>query len=242
VALTFFRAAVAVQRKADYSPVTEADHVVEATLEAALAALAPDIPVVAEEAVAAGRLPTVGERFFLVDPLDGTREFIDGSGEFTLNIALVVQGTPVFGIVHAPALGETYATLMNDRAVRFAIANPADPLASAEPITARPVPAQDRVAVVSRSHNCEQTEALMPTLGASECIAVGSSLKFCRIADARADVYPRGGPTREWDTAAGDAILRAAGGRVLTASGDPLGYGKPEFLNPAFIAWGHEPA
>jgi 3'(2'), 5'-bisphosphate nucleotidase len=221
-----------VKGKADDSPVTEADHRAEALILPALAELTPDIPIVSEEAVAAGNIPRVGDRFWLVDPLDGTKEFIKRNGEFTVNIALIQQGRPTLGVVLAPALDRLYAgttghgAFLEDGARRRKIA-------------CRRVPAAGLTVVASRSHG--DTEALDRFLTgrmvASQANA-GSSLKFCLVAAGDADLYPRFGRTMEWDTAAGHAVLAAAGGRVMTVQGDELLYGKPGFENPHFIAQG----
>jgi 3'(2'), 5'-bisphosphate nucleotidase len=223
---------VAVRAKADASPVTIADEAAEALILEGLAELTPKIPVIAEETVAAGHVPALDrERFWLVDPLDGTKEFLSRNGEFTVNIALVEGREPVLGVVLAPALGKLWwgaqglGAMLRDAA-------------GARPIAARPRPAQGLVAVASRSHIDPATEAFLDQAGVAERISAGSSLKFCLVAEGRADVYPRFGPTMEWDTAAGDAVLRAAGGRVLTTAGEPFLYVKPGFRNPGFIAHG----
>ncbi|TRL42116.1 3'(2'),5'-bisphosphate nucleotidase CysQ [Rhizobium straminoryzae] len=242
VILEVYARGCAVETKPDATPVTEADIRAEDTILALLSRDLPDIPVVAEEQVAAGRVPDVsGGRFLLIDPLDGTREFISRNGEFTVNIALVENGVPVAGVVHAPALGLTYlgdATgaykLTQDDALR--------PLMR-QPITVRPV-ATPPVALASRSHQDPETAACLQQLGVAECRNIGSSLKFGLLAEGLADVYPRFGRTMEWDTAAGDAVLRAAGGMTLEIDGTPLAYGKrqrpdmADFANPAFMAWG----
>jgi len=233
--------------KDDASPVTDADEAAEKIILSELACLEPDIPVVAEEAVSAGNIPARSNVFFLVDPLDGTKEFIRGTGEFTVNIALVRNGVPCFGIVLAPALAEIYVTLEHGRAIKARVdSGGVVPLGEArhEPIRSRaPVPGQ-LVALASRSHMNDATRDFISSNGISETRQAGSSLKFCVIAAGEADVYPRFGPTCEWDTAAGDAILRAAGGAVLTEDGTPLCYGKSDesYLNPGFIAWGRPPA
>jgi 3'(2'), 5'-bisphosphate nucleotidase len=232
VIMSHYRAGTEVRAKADQSPVTVADEAAEAVLLAGLAALAPGIPAVAEEAVAAGHVPDVGAgRFWLVDPLDGTREFVSGNGEFTVNVALIDDGRPILGIVSAPALGVMWWGTLGQGAVRreggAAIA-----------IQARPRPATGAVAVASRSHRDEATDAWLRAEGITETTAAGSSLKFCLVAEGKADVYPRFGTTMEWDTAAGHAVLKAAGGEVLTTDGRPLAYGKPTFRNPSFIARG----
>ncbi|MCS6778516.1 MAG: 3'(2'),5'-bisphosphate nucleotidase CysQ [Geminicoccaceae bacterium] len=220
-------------RKADDSPVTAADHAAEQLLEEGLRTLAPDVPVVAEEAVAAGRIPEVaaGAAFWLVDPLDGTREFLSRNGEFTVNVGLVEGQTPVLGVVAAPALGLLWWGIRGQGAVRHNGAQE-------RPIRCRRPPAQGLVAVASRSHRDAETDAWLARNGIRETVSAGSALKFCLVAEGRADVYPRFGRTMEWDTAAGHAVLAAAGGRVETVDGRPLVYGKPGFANPGFIAWG----
>ncbi len=239
-------AGIEVRQKADASPVTDADEAAEQIILADLMHAAPGIPIIAEEAVAAGEVPETGDLFFLVDALDGTKEFVSGSGEFTVNIALVRGGAPQFGLIFAPALGELYVTLAEDRAIRADVGTGAiKPLDAAmhQPLRTRaPAPGQ-LVALASRSHMNEATKRFLEIHGISETRQAGSSLKFCRIAQGLADVYPRLGPTSEWDTAAGDAILRAAGGVVLTEDGAPLAYGKAAdgYFNPGFIAWARPP-
>ena len=222
----------AVRGKADASPVTEADERAEALILPALASLTPDIPIVAEEAVAAGHIPTVGERFWLVDPLDGTKEFINRNGEFTVNIALIENGSPVLGVVFAPALDRLFAgaaglgAFVEDKGVR-------------RDIDCRTEPAEGLTVVASRSHG--DADALASFLAGRKVARqtnAGSSLKLCLVAAGEADVYPRLGRTMEWDIAAGDAVLRAAGGIVRTLDGPALRYGKADFANPHFAAWG----
>ncbi len=232
--LGHYGADVAVERKADSSPVTVADREAEALIVAALRAIDPEIPVVAEEAAAAGTAPSEGgERFWLVDPLDGTREFIGQTDEFTVNIALVENGTPVLGAVHAPALGETYGGLAPGTAWRSGRD------AARRSIAARSVPAAGPVILSSRRHgDRDRLAGLLASLEVAEHRTVGSSLKFCLLAAGEGDIYPRYGETNEWDTAAGHAVLLAAGGSVSTIEGTPLGYGKAGFRNPEFIARG----
>jgi len=218
--------------KSDSSPVTAADAAAEKVILDALRSLTPSIPIVAEEAVAGGDIPEVGDgMFWLVDPLDGTREFISRNGEFTVNVALIDERRPVVGVVLAPAL-ETlwWGALGHGAARRDASATTA--------IEARLIPQDQAVAVASRSHRDAETDRWLAEMAISETVAFGSSLKFCAVAEARADYYPRFGTTMEWDTAAGHAVLLAAGGRVLTVDGDPLTYAKPDFRNPGFIAYG----
>jgi 3'(2'), 5'-bisphosphate nucleotidase len=236
-----------VRRKEDASPVTDADEAAEEIILADLARHAPGIPVIAEEAVTAGNIPETGDVFFLVDPLDGTKEFVRGTGEFTVNIALVRDGAPRFGLIHTPALGGMFVTLGQNHAVTANVGTDATvALADAALTTLQtrePIPGR-LTGIASRSNMNAETQAFLDTHGVSETRSAGSSLKFCVIAAGEADVYPRLAPTSEWDTAAGDAILRAAGGVVLQQDGTPLRYGKAKdgYLNPGFIAWGRAPA
>jgi len=225
-----------VHSKADESPVTAADQAAEAIILAHLARAAPGVPVVAEEAAAAGAAPVVAGRFFLVDPLDGTKEFVAGRDEFTVNIALVEDGMPVLGVVGAPALGRMFAGDVARREAfeLRAVAESPEPVRL--PLRVRATPVGGPVAVASRSHGSEATEAWLASAGVSARVSIGSSLKFCLLAAGEADVYPRFGPTMEWDTAAGHAVVLAAGGAVRETDGQPLRYGKPGFRNPSFIA------
>ncbi len=227
------------QTKADASPVTEADEIGEKIILAGLAAFAPDTPVLAEESAAAGRIPDpLGDRFFLVDPLDGTKEFISKTGEFTVNIALIQKGRPAFGVVYAPAANRLYFG-GPDGAWMARVEN--NTLCAREAICARKAPAEGLVAVASRSHRSPETDAYLASLNVADFTAAGSSLKFCLLAEGKADIYPRFGRTMEWDTGAGQAVLEAAGGSVIVhPDGAPLSYGKKErgFDNPYFIALG----
>ncbi len=229
-----------VQTKADRSPVTAADHASEAIILERLKQAAPGVPVVAEEEVAAGRLPAIGREFLLVDPLDGTKEFIQRNGDFTVNIALVRDGVPVLGVVYAPV---TAALYIGDVIAGKAWRSRCPPESSAkptarEPIRVRHAPAQGLTVVVSRSHSTPETETYLEQYQVAERVSVGSSLKFCLVAAGEADLYPRLGPTMEWDTAAGQAVLVAAGGKVLAPGGAPLAYGKPGLRNSFFVAGG----
>jgi 3'(2'), 5'-bisphosphate nucleotidase len=217
--------------KSDGSPVTVADQDAETLILAALRELTPSVPIVAEEAAAAGELPEVGDgTFWLVDPLDGTREFIARNGEFTVNIALIDQRRPILGVVLAPAIGTAWwGALGHGATVRDAEGTRA--------IQARPVP-DAPVAVASRSHRDARTDAWLAEHKVADIVSAGSSLKFCRVAEAKADLYPRFGRTMEWDTAAGQGVLEAAGGKVVRVDGSPLRYAKPGFENPEFIARG----
>jgi 3'(2'), 5'-bisphosphate nucleotidase len=232
VILEHYRAGVEARAKADASPVTIADEAAEAVILAGLAELSPEIPAVAEETVAGGHVPELDQRaFWLVDPLDGTKEFLSRNGEFTVNIALIEGREPVLGVVLAPALGKVW---WGARGHGASARNGGSPRA----IAVRSRPAQGAVAVASRSHSDAETEAFLDREGVAERISAGSSLKFCLVAEGKADLYPRFGPTMEWDTAAGHAVLAAAGGRVTTRDGAPFLYRKPDFRNPGFIARG----
>ena len=224
----------AVRGKDDASPVTEADERAEAVILAGLAALTPDIPVIAEEAVAAGRVPAIGARFWLVDPLDGTKEFIKRNGEFTVNVALVEAGRPVLGVVLAPALGRLYAGAAGAGAF-------VEDAQGRRPIRCRVPPAEGLTVVASRSHgDAAALDAFLAGRKVAHLVSAGSSLKLCLVAAGEADLYPRLGRTMEWDIAAGHAVLAAAGGRVTEIDGRPFGYAKAEFANPFFAAWGFE--
>ncbi|HVS75906.1 MAG TPA: 3'(2'),5'-bisphosphate nucleotidase CysQ, partial [Steroidobacteraceae bacterium] len=214
-ALDIYRAGFTVTQKADQTPVTAADHASEKIILEHLARLAPGVPVVAEEAAAAGSIPQVRDEFFLVDPLDGTKEFIHRRGEFTVNIALIRQRMPALGVVYAPVGGMLYAGNVA-RARAFRCSYPADAATCGprESLRVRPVPEAGVTAVVSRSHSTPETDAYLGHYAVSDRVSIGSSVKFCRVAAGEADLYPRLGPTMEWDTAAGHAVLAAAGGKV----------------------------
>lgn len=221
------------REKHDKSPVTDADIAAERIILEGLTAVDATTPVIAEEAVAAGSAPKASARFYLVDPLDGTREFISRNGEFTVNIALVENRRPILGAVYAPVLSTLYLGRVGEGAWRVTGSEPP------EPIHARRTPKEGLTVVASRSHG--DRKALADYLGGRSVAAqrqVGSSLKFCVMAEGGADLYPRFGRTMEWDTAAGDAVLRASGGSVETLDGQPLLYGKPGLDNPVFIAFG----
>lgn len=232
VVMDLYRTDFAVRGKDDASPVTEADERAEALIVPALETLLPGVPVVAEEAVAAGRLPALGRRFWLVDPLDGTKEFIGRNGEFTVNIALVEDGEPVLGTVFAPAIERLFLGASGVGAF-------VEEDGHRRPIRCRAVAPAGLTVVASRSHG--DAAALDAFLGGRRVAALtnaGSSLKLCLVAAGEADLYPRLGRTMEWDIAAGHAVLAAAGGRVLTLAGEPLRYGKPGLDNPHFVASG----
>jgi 3'(2'),5'-bisphosphate nucleotidase len=226
--------------KPDQSPVCDADVVAESIILGGLATDLPDLPVLAEEAASRGTAAPQGNAFILVDPVDGTLEFLSHSKEFTVNIALVVDGEPRVGVIYAPALAKLWMAGREAFAVSVAPGTELPSEAARRPIHARRAPAAGLTALASRSHSDAQTEAFLAQLPIHDRRSAGSSLKFCAVAEGQADVYPRFGPTMEWDTAAGDAILRAAGGRVLDPEGQPLRYGKSasKFRNGPFIAWG----
>lgn len=218
-----------VESKDDRSPVTIADRAAELIILAALAKAAPGVPVVAEEEVAAGRIPKIGDLYFLVDPLDGTKEFIRGGDDYTVNIGLIMDSAPVLGAVFAPARGQLHAGIVGEGAW----------LQDAE--GRRPIRTRQRgsalTAVASKSHfNQPTADYLADAVGECDYVGIGSSLKFCIVAEGKADIYPRLSPTSEWDTAAGHAVLLAAGGAVDGPDGEPLHYGKHAFINRGFVA------
>lgn len=223
--------------KADGSPLTMADLAAETVIAAGLASAFAGVPVISEERAAnTSGLGSRGETYLLVDPLDGTKEFVNRTHEFTVNIAVIADRRPVAGVVFAPALDRLWlgavgagATLVDRRAG-----------AAPTPITVRPRPAAGMVAVASRSHLDEETKAFLATLGIADRRSIGSSLKFCLVAEGSADVYPRFGPTMEWDTGAGQAVVEAAGGRVTQPDGSAFLYGKAEagYRNGSFVVWG----
>ena len=232
VILEYYDGKIEVMHKDDESPVTLADVAAERIILDGLAELTPDIPAVAEEAVAAGKIPAVsGGPFWLVDPLDGTREFIGRNGEFTVNIALIEEGRPTLGVVHIPAKGLSCWTSGPGRAQ-------CRDTAGTRAIAVREPDEAGYVVVASRSHRDARTDEWLESMVVKSFAAAGSSLKFCLVAMGEADLYPRLGRTMEWDTAAGHAVLRAAGGSVRTLEGDDLRYGKPGFENPFFVARG----
>ncbi|MEY3552943.1 MAG: hypothetical protein RL735_1291 [Pseudomonadota bacterium] len=226
--------------KADASPVCEADERSEALILDHLAVACPNIPVVAEESFSQGRVPDLTGDFILVDPLDGTREFAKGNGEFTVNIALIRDGSPVCGALYAPAIERLWIAADRARTCKIAPRGIVPDLASMQEVHVRRAQEGAPLAIVSRSHLNEPTKALMERLGAHDMRQAGSAIKFCLMAEGEADVYPRIGPTMEWDIAAGDAVLRAAGGMVTTLDGQPLRYGRRDagFASPDFVAFG----
>jgi len=227
--LEIVRRGFEIESKHDSSPVTEADRAAELIILAALARAAPGIPIIAEEEVAAGRIPAHDQTYFLVDPLDGTKEFIRGGEDYTVNIGLIDNGSPKLGVVFAPATGRLHGGCVGEGAWveeaghRMSIRT----RARGDLITA----------VASKSHLNQATiDYLEAAVGRCGYVSIGSSLKFCIVAEGKADIYPRAAPTSEWDTAAGHAVLLAAGGLVDGPDGAPLRYGKKAFLNRAFVA------
>jgi len=221
-----------VLRKPDHSPVTEADRESEVIIAAGLRAATPDIPVIAEEEVAAGRTPAPAQQFWLVDPLDGTREFTSGRDEFAVNIGLVRNGRPVLGVVGVPAAAELFGGIVGQGAWKRGVGGEV-------PISARIPPADGLTVVASRLHgDSAQLDAFLQGRKVARTLNFGSSLKFCRLAEGVADLYPRFGRTMEWDTGAPQAVLEAAGGAVCTIDGAPLRYAKRGWENPHFICTG----
>jgi 3'(2'), 5'-bisphosphate nucleotidase len=232
VVLEVYASDFAVDRKDDASPVTEADRRAEAVIVDVLARLAPGVPVVAEEAHAAGHSSAAAPLFWLVDPLDGTKEFISRNGEFTVNVALVENGVPVVGVVSAPAQGRLWVGVAGDGAW-------VEDAAGRRDIRCRNVPDEGLTVVASRSHGDAQAlDAYLQGRKVAALRSAGSSLKLCLVASGEADLYPRLGRTMEWDIAAGHAVVAAAGGGVTDLRGEPLRYGKPGFENPHFVAHG----
>jgi len=242
-----FNSGTEASTKADGSPVTAADCEAEEIIVAALAKIAPRVPVIAEEAASRGQALAQGEMFFLVDPLDGTREFAARRPEFTVNIALVRNRVPVFGVIYAPAMSQLYWTVGSDEAFKATVSCDAAPAAlidvRAERLTTRPVHSGAQTIVASRSHGSQELEDWLRNVDVKERVNIGSSLKFCLVAEGKADLYPRLGPTKEWDTAAGHAIVLAAGGSVTRTDGAPFLYAKrdADYLNPGFIVWSGAP-
>lgn len=238
--LAVSRDAMCVEGKADGSPVTDADLAADRVIAQGLAALAPQVPVLSEERTDLAARPYKGS-FFIVDPLDGTREFVAGRDEFTVNIALVTDGRPLLGIVGAPALGLIWRGLVGRGAERLAVgsdgrAQPAVPIRTRR----HPGPGEPWIVTVSRSHGDPRTDAFIAVRPGAVRQPLGSALKFCRVAEGGADVYLRLAPTSEWDVAAGHALLTAAGGKITDGMGGALRFGeaRDDFLVPQFIAWG----
>lgn len=231
-----------VAHKDDKSPVTEADQKAETIILAELAKVEPDLKVIAEESVSDGHIPEHGTRFALVDPVDGTREFINKRGEFTVNIAIIEHGKPVMGVVFAPALKRLFVAESPFTGWQASVAAGEDVPApeQRQSLTIRKAPAAGLTAIASASHRSPETNEFLETQNIAEIISAGSSLKFCLIAAGEADLYPRHGRTMEWDTAAGHAVAQAAGARVTNLDGSAFTYGKTErgYDNPHFIVWG----
>jgi 3'(2'), 5'-bisphosphate nucleotidase len=227
--LKLVEAGFEIETKSDESPVTICDRAAEQIILRALADCAAGIPIIAEEEVAAGRIPAHGDTYFLVDPLDGTKEFIRGGDDYTVNIGLIVGGQPRLGVVHQPAIDKLWAGIVGDGAF-------VEEGGERRSIHTRGL-GDTRAAIASKSHYNQATDDyLAEAIGLCEHVSVGSSLKFCVVAEGGADIYPRLSPTSEWDTAAGHAVLLAAGGRVDGLDGLPLAYGKAAFLNRGFCA------
>ena len=239
--MTLYERPIAVTEKDDKSPVTEADQAAEDIILARLAKAFPDIPVVSEEAAAAGHVPDFGNQFFLVDPLDGTREYIKRNGEFTVNIALIESGIATAGVVYAPAKALLYAGAngLGSQEIKVDAHKPKE-AGSPRSIKTRRMPDDGLIAIASRSHRDQKTEEFLNHYNVRDIVTAGSSLKFCVVARGDADIYPRHGRTMEWDTAAGHAVLTAAGGTITRLDGTPFLYGKSAdgLANPFFIAKG----
>jgi 3'(2'), 5'-bisphosphate nucleotidase len=240
--LAFKPATIARRMKSDRSPVTAADEVANAIIVEGLARLLPGLPLISEESIEGQAERLTSSEFILVDPLDGTREFLEGRKDFTLNVAIIRDGRPWLGVIMAPAHAMVWQAIVGKGAERFQLPAGADLgyAAGRAAIHTRPWPEGGLVATVSHSHFDSRTAAFLAGLPIAAQVACGSSLKFCRLAEGKADLYPRLAPTHEWDIAAGHAILEAAGGAVTTPQGDEPIYGHTPgtFLVPAFIAWG----
>jgi 3'(2'), 5'-bisphosphate nucleotidase len=235
--LALNRADVSIERKRDGSPVTQADLAADRIIAEGLARLVPEVAVVSEERVGLAKPPYIGS-YFLVDPLDGTKEFLAGRDEFTVNLALVTNNAPLMGIIGAPALGLIWRGMVRRGAERLTTGAKT----TAEPIRTRSFAKSGEpwIAAVSRSHGDSRTDAFIAARPGAIRKALGSAVKFGRVAEGQADIYPRLAPTSEWDVAAGHAIVTAAGGTITDAQGDPVlfGTGRAGFLVPEFIAWG----
>jgi len=226
------RGNISVEIKKDNSPVTEADIAANEIIVKALAEIAPKIKIVSEEGKEIIEVSS-GEVFFLVDPLDGTKSFINRTGEFTVNIAIVENNHPVFGVVYLPVPKILYYTGADGHAYK-------DEGEGDELISVRQVPSEGHIVVASKSHNNPETDEFIKKLNVSKFMPAASSLKFCLVAEGKADIYPRFGTTMEWDTAAAHAVLLAAGGHMIKTNGSPFTYGKPDFRNEYFIAYGND--
>jgi 3'(2'), 5'-bisphosphate nucleotidase len=233
VIMEHYEGMIEVEDKTDGSPVTAADRAADALIVPALRALTPDIPVVSEESVEAGDIPDVsGGTFWLVDPLDGTKEYINRNGDFTVNIGLIVDGVPKLGVLMTPVNGRAWAGIVGETAFEEAVDG------TRQPISVRAPDPDALVVVASRSHRSPELEDYIAARPVKESISRGSALKFCLVAGGEADLYPRTGPTMEWDTAAGHAILLAAGGSMEMFEGGEFRYGKANFLNGWFVVRG----
>jgi 3'(2'), 5'-bisphosphate nucleotidase len=241
VIMAIYSPTLKVEAKQDNSPVTEADAAAERVIQQRLKEVIPDVPVVAEESFDGTANGSAPARFILVDPLDGTREFITGSHEFTVNIALVENGKPVVGVVYAPALNQMYVAGADAWRAEVRPGEPLPKRDAMQKLATGSYPADGLRAMASRSHLDAESEALLKKLQVGTFKSAGSSLKFCWIAQGDGDIYPRLAPTMEWDTAAGQAVLTAAGGCVIGRDGSPFRYGKTGFRNDGFVAWGREP-
>jgi 3'(2'), 5'-bisphosphate nucleotidase len=234
------RSTMKVDGKTDGSPLTEADLAADLVIGEGLARLAPHVYALSEERVSLAAEPPYRDSFFLIDPLDGTKEFVAGRNEFTINIALVSQGAPLLGIVGAPALGVIWRGIVGRGAERLILRDRAAPLI--EPIRTRPFPQREKpwTVAVSRSHGDARTEAFIAERPGAVRSELGSAVKFVRVAEGKADIYPRLAPTCEWDVAAGHAVVTAAGGRITDSKGAAVhfGWGSKDFIVPEFIAWG----
>jgi 3'(2'), 5'-bisphosphate nucleotidase len=232
IIMSFRQHGMTAEKKSDDSPVTEADKAADAFICEELRRLTPHIPIVSEEGTQDASAMHHGT-FWCVDPLDGTKGFIRGGNNFTVNIGLIVNHTPILGIIYVPATGWLYTGVIGEGATRLS------PEGHRESIAVRSAPAHGLVAVTSHRHGSEEEQAMMERYGVTQCIPMSSSVKFCRVAEGAADIYPRMGTTMEWDIAAGDAIVRAAGGMVIDmAENAPMHYGKPDFRNGGFVAYG----
>ncbi len=236
---TLANATIESRLKGDTSPVTDADERIEAYLLRELETALPGVPFLAEESVARGKTLGAGDAFLLIDPIDGTREFLARSSDFTINVALAEKNAPRVGAVYAPAQGRVWFAGAQGYEAQAVPGGSLPPMQDWRPLRARPRPAEGLVALISKSHLDEATKTFLSKQPIARSAPVGSSIKFCLLANGEADVYPRFGPTMEWDTAAGDAVLRAAGGVTLDADGGPLRYGKKadDYRNGPFVAW-----
>jgi len=238
VVLAIDRHSAKLDDKADGSPLTKADLAADHVIAAGLRHLAPDVPVLSEERIVAPEPDAAC--FFIVDPIDGTKEFIAGHDDYTINVALIGDGRPLLGVVAAPALGLLWRGLVGARAERLAISAGHLVAASATAIHTRRFPGTPWVAAVSRSHADGRTESFIASRPGATRVTIGSALKFCRVAEGTADIYPRLSPMSEWDIAAGHAVLEAAGGKITDSRGRPLHFGgdPADLIIPEFIAWG----